>query len=136
MPAMALLALAALGWFWWKGWLRADAGHRLALAGGGGLALLLLLRGQVVPGLALGVVVAALGLSGWMRRRVQALPADEMAARQLLGVGLSATRDEILSAHRRRIAEVHPDRTGATPGMAGSVNAARDLLLERLGAAG
>jgi hypothetical protein len=52
-------------------------------------------------------------------------------ARNLLGVEDSATREEIIAAHRRLTALVHPDRGGSTAAMQ-EANAARDLLLARL----
>jgi len=51
-------------------------------------------------------------------------------------VGLNASEDEILAAHRRIIAEVHPDRFPAgdgNPDLARRVNAARDTLLRKPG---
>ena len=52
-------------------------------------------------------------------------------ARKLLAVRDGATRAEILEAHRRLIAMVHPDR-GGTNGQVHEANAARDLLLDDL----
>jgi DnaJ family protein C protein 19 len=49
-------------------------------------------------------------------------------ARVLLGVGRNARRDEIIDAHRRLIAMVHPDR-GGTNEQVHEANAARDVLL-------
>ncbi|MCG2842348.1 hypothetical protein L6Q21_15325 [Sandaracinobacter sp. RS1-74] len=133
MAFLALLALAGIGWLWWKGYLGPDAGRKLGLVAGMGLSLWLLGRGQVWPGLGLAAATAGLGFAGWMRRRVSVLPMDEIEARQLLGVGLNAGRAEILAAHRKRIAEVHPDRNqGGGDAMAGRVNAARDYLLANL----
>ena len=109
-------------------WHTATEYHLLHAAVLLGLALWLLARGQVVPGLAAGVVAAGLGLSGWMQAKVAAVPMDELEARRLLGVGLNADEDEILAAHRRLIAKVHPDR-GGNPEMARRVNAARDYLI-------
>ena len=74
-----------------------------------------------------------MGLAGMKRRRVALQPIYEIEARQLLGVGLNATREDILAAHRRRIAEVHPDKnSGAGQALAAQVNAARDYLLANL----
>jgi hypothetical protein len=129
MGFVALVAVALVGWLWWKGHLGADAGRKLALAGGAGLALWLVGRGQLVPGLAVGAAVLALGFAGWMRQRVAVRPIDEIEARQLLGVGLNAREDEILAAHRRLIAQAHPDRNGDGSERAARLNAARDLLL-------
>ena len=52
-------------------------------------------------------------------------------ARKLLGVRQEAERSEILEAHRRLIAMVHPDR-GGTNAQVHEANAARDLLLDEL----
>ena len=52
-------------------------------------------------------------------------------ARSLLGVGPGAGREEIIGAHRRLTALVHPDRGGTTSAMQ-EANAARDLLLGEL----
>jgi DnaJ homolog subfamily C member 19 len=52
-------------------------------------------------------------------------------ARDLLGVESGATRDEVIAAHRRLTALVHPDRGGTTAAMQ-EANAARDLLLAQL----
>jgi hypothetical protein len=134
MGLLALLLVGAVGWLWWQGHLGPDAGRKLGVAGGTGLALWLIGRGQTVPGLALGGATAALAYAGWMRSRVAVRPMDEIEARQLLGVGLNASAEEILAAHRRLIAQVHPDvnpdKAGAAE-MARRVNAARDLLLAR-----
>jgi hypothetical protein len=57
-------------------------------------------------------------------------------ARLLLGVDAGAGREEIIGAHRRLTALVHPDRGGTTAAMQ-EANAARDLLLADLpGASG
>ena len=52
-------------------------------------------------------------------------------ARKLLGVRETATRDEILKAHKQLIAMVHPDR-GGTNEQVHEANAARDLLINAL----
>jgi hypothetical protein len=52
-------------------------------------------------------------------------------ARKLLGVTADASREEILSAHKRLVAIVHPDR-GGTSGQVHEANAARDLLFDEL----
>ncbi len=54
------------------------------------------------------------------------------AAAQLLGVPPGADARAIRAAHRRLMAEAHPD-VGGTPERAGALNAARDLLLRRQG---
>lgn len=52
-------------------------------------------------------------------------------ARKLLGVSARSTREEILAAHKRLVAMVHPDR-GGTNAQVHEANAARDLLLDEL----
>ena len=132
MAFLALLAVIGVGWLWWKGFLGPDAGRKLAIVGGTGLSLWLMARGQMLPGLGVAGATVALAFAGWMRRRVSVLPMDEIEARQLLGVGLNASREEIVAAHRKRITEVHPDKGGSAEGLAARVNAARDYLLANL----
>jgi len=55
----------------------------------------------------------------------------EARARALLGVTSGADRGAILDAHRRRLAQVHPDRGGSNEAVH-EANAARDLLLGTL----
>jgi hypothetical protein len=52
-------------------------------------------------------------------------------ARALLGVQPAASREEIIAAHRRLAALVHPDRGGSNDALR-EANAARDLLLAEL----
>jgi hypothetical protein len=52
-------------------------------------------------------------------------------ARNLLGVADGAGRDEIIAAHRRLTALIHPDKGGSNAAMQ-EANAARDLLLDEL----
>jgi len=55
----------------------------------------------------------------------------ELQARALLGVERNARRVDIIEAHRRLIARVHPDR-GGTSEQVHAATRARDLLLARL----
>lgn len=79
-------------------------------------------------------IVAAMIVAAvwWLLRkpRVATLSASGRA-RRLLGVGAAADEPEIRAAHRRLMAETHPDR-GGSPERARQVNAARDLLLAAL----
>ena len=73
-------------------------------------------------------------LGKWPWEYLRALSTRDQAlarARQLLGVEAGASRDEVIAAHRRLTALVHPDRGGTTAGMQ-EANAARDLLLAEL----
>ena len=73
-------------------------------------------------------------LGKWPWEYVSAKPTRDQAvfnARKLLSVGDGASRSEIVEAHRRLIAVVHPDRGGSN-GQVHEANAARDLLLDEL----
>ncbi len=78
------------------------------------------------------IALAAIWLA-WRYLRPAPKPrtTPELAARRLLGVGRDADAATIRAAHRRLLAEVHPDRGGSAED-ARRANAARDLLLERL----
>jgi hypothetical protein len=52
-------------------------------------------------------------------------------ARKLLNVEHDATREQILAAHKRLVAMVHPDK-GGTSAQVHEANDARDLLLDEL----
>lgn len=52
-------------------------------------------------------------------------------ARKLLGVEQGASREQILTAHKRLIAMVHPDKGGSNAAVH-EANDARDLLLDEL----
>ena len=73
----------------------------------------------------------------WLRKpkRKPAVPdpglmRDVAQARAVLGVSAGADPETIRAAHRRVLAEVHPDRGGSSEA-AGRANAARDLLLSQ-----
>lgn len=75
------------------------------------------------------VAFAILFAIWWLarNRRRGELPSPA-EARALLDLPAGATRDEIVAAHRRLIARVHPD-AGGTAALAARVNAARDVLI-------
>lgn len=50
------------------------------------------------------------------------------SARALLGIGPDASRQDIIEAHKRLVAMVHPDRGGSNEDVH-EANAARDILL-------
>lgn len=52
-------------------------------------------------------------------------------ARRLLGIEARANRNDIIAAHKRLVAMVHPDK-GGTNEQVHEANAARDMLLDEL----
>lgn len=67
----------------------------------------------------------------WDFLRASERAQQEAMARTLLGVSRQASREEIVDAHRKLIARVHPDRGGESADVH-AANAARDLLLARV----
>ncbi len=82
------------------------------------------------------LVIAAMGcklLLGRWPWEMLALPqaTRRMAqAQTLLGVTPTASRADIIEAHKRLLVQVHPDR-GGSEALVYEANAARDLLLEK-----
>lgn len=70
-------------------------------------------------------------LAGWELPDRSARSRAESRARALLGVGRGARRTDIVEAHKRLLAVVHPDRGGTTD-QVHEANEARDLLLAGL----
>ena len=83
--------------------------------------------------IALGVLAYRLiaGRWPWEPRRVSTRSGARTQARVLLGVGEGASREQIIEAHRRLVAQVHPDK-GGTNELVHEANSARDLLLAEL----
>ncbi len=75
-------------------------------------------------------VLAYLYFTGQLTKKRSGLSLDE--ARAVLGVSGSADVEEVRAAHRRLVAQVHPDK-GGTAELTARVNAARDVLLKALG---
>jgi DnaJ homolog subfamily C member 19 len=79
-------------------------------------------------------LIVRLATQRWPWEFLTARPTRGLAAfeaRKLLGVREDASREEIVEAHRQRLAKVHPDR-GGTSEKVDEANAARDLLLAEL----
>ncbi|MEM6584622.1 MAG: molecular chaperone DnaJ [Pseudomonadota bacterium] len=84
--------------------------------------------------LALIVIVWRWALGSWPWDALKPPPTRAQAlvnARKVLGVSEGSSRVDIVAAHRRVIASVHPDR-GGTSAAVHEVNEARDLLLGAL----
>lgn len=84
--------------------------------------------------LAAGLIVLAWKLIAgrWPWEPKRAMRAQAVSrARKLLGVSARASREEVLAAHKRLVAMVHPDR-GGTNDQVHEANAARDILLDEL----
>ena len=85
------------------------------------------------------LVFAAIAVLGWKlvtgrwpwQPKVSTRQQAVFRARKLLGVRANGNRQEIIEAHRRLVAMVHPDR-GGTNEQVHEANAARDLLLNEL----
>ena len=72
-----------------------------------------------------------LGRWPWEPGKAAARSKAKSQARALLGVREGASREDILEAHKRLVAIVHPDR-GGTNEQVHEANSARDLLLGEL----
>lgn len=96
--------------------------------------------------LAFMVLVAAGGvmaIEAWRERTIAeteaALPPENVPRKKItaeeaaavLGLEPNASVDEIKSAHKKLIAQIHPDK-GGTDYLAAKINEARDYLLERI----
>ena len=89
-----------------------------------------MLRWLVIAGVILLMYRWIVGRWPWQARvstRSQAI----FRARRLLGVEANARRDDIVAAHKRLVAMVHPDKGGSND-QVHEANAARDLLLDEL----
>lgn len=67
----------------------------------------------------------------WEPRRGGARSVEKTQARVLLGVGETASREDIIDAHRRLVTQIHPDKGGNSE-LIHEANSARDLLLTEL----
>ena len=53
-------------------------------------------------------------------------------AADILGIDINATKDEIVSAHRRLMDKLHPDKGGSSY-LAAELNAAKKVMLDATG---
>ncbi len=74
-------------------------------------------------------ILAYLYFTGQLKPKRDAMGLDE--ARAVLGVSSEADAEQVRAAHRRLIAQVHPDK-GGTAELTHRVNTARDVLLAAL----
>jgi hypothetical protein len=78
------------------------------------------------------VVLVVLCRLLWARRVAHhtrdGAPMTRERALEILGLGAQASTDDVLTAHRRLIQRLHPDRGGSTY-LAQQLNEARDRLL-------
>lgn len=81
------------------------------------------------------IVAALLIYVAWRLFAKPAAKDPAVAARKLLRVRTDADAADIRAAHRRLMADAHPDRGGSDEA-ARRLNAARDVLLARLGERG
>jgi DnaJ homolog subfamily C member 19 len=126
---IALLLAAALGWWLHKRGELVPNLQRLAVGGAFLFGTIRLLEtGRLLPA-ALAAAGGALWWTFGQRPSRAVVPQSDMiSARALLGVSVDDGPDAIRAAHRKLIAEVHPDRGGSAD-LAARVTAARDLLL-------
>ena len=89
-----------------------------------------MLRWIVIAGVILLIYRWILGRWPW-EPKVSTRNQAVFRARRLLGVEAQASREEIVAAHKRLVAMVHPDRGGSND-QVHEANAARDLLLDEL----
>ena len=89
-----------------------------------------MMRLVILAAIVLAVYRLLLGRWPW-EKRVSVKARSLQQARRLLGVSAVAERRDILAAHRRKLAAVHPDRGGSGAGVH-EANEARDLLLAEL----
>lgn len=130
MPGLLfVLAAAGLVWAWWTGRLKGFRYEDGVAAGAFLLGLRLMTTGKLIPGAVL--MAGAILWAAHRRRKAAPPPMSVEDARRLLGVGETATLEDIRAAHRRLIAKVHPD-TGGSAELAHRVNAARDTLVEQM----
>ncbi|HNR77682.1 MAG TPA: hypothetical protein PKM48_11170 [Parvularculaceae bacterium] len=142
-----LFALGAAAWVLWRAGKGGEARgvFRLKLVGLLAVAAVLF-AAQLFP-LALMILVAAGGVTAielWRERAIRGM--DEMTpgagaraapqgveeAAAVLGVAIDASDETVKSAHKKLIAQLHPDR-GGSDYLAAKINDARRVMLEKRG---
>lgn len=129
---MGLLAVLALGVVFWAiatGKVRRAASRETAALAIGVAGMAVLGSGKLVAGVAL--MVASAALWPWRKRPAATGGVNVDEARALLGVPADADAETIRAAHRRLIAQTHPDR-GGTEELARRINLARDAALSAI----
>lgn len=129
---MGLVAVLALGVFVWAiatGRIGRENGREAMALAIGAAGLAILARGKAIAGVAL--IATGLALWPWNRRRASSATMSVNDARALLGVPPDADAETIRAAHRRLIAQTHPDR-GGTEALARQINLARDMALSAI----
>lgn len=130
MNFLVLLVLVALVWALATDRIRMPDNRQGVALALGAVGLVLLGRGKPVA--AAGLLAAGAALWPWTRR-LSTLPSMRVdEARALLGVPPDADAETIRAAHRRLIAQTHPDR-GGTEELARRINLARDTALSAIG---
>ena len=144
------LALAAAAWVLLRAGKDGGSGNmfRLKVVGLLGVAIVLF-AAKLFP-LALMIVFAAGGVTAielWRERAIKAM--NDMApgagvssapraalgieeAAAILGVAPDASEDDVKAAHRKLIAQLHPDK-GGSDYLAAKINDARKVMLEKRG---
>lgn len=88
--------------------------------------------GKLILYAVLAIVVWKMATGRWpWQPRLSSRAQAVIRARKLLGVSAGSHRPDIIEAHKRLVAMVHPDR-GGTSEQVHEANAARDLLLGEL----
>jgi len=93
----------------------------MVLIAAGGVMLIEMWRGKTIA--------AELGAAPPPPVVTRAMTREEASA--VLGLGLDASADDVKTAHKKLIAQIHPDK-GGTDYLAAKINEARDLLLSGL----
>lgn len=129
MGLLAVLALGIAAWAIATGRIRKPDNREAAALALGAIGLAMLVRGKVIPAIAFLAGGAALWPWRGVPPTARAMNIDE--ARALLGVPADADAETVRAAHRRLIAQTHPDR-GGTEELARQINLARDTALSAI----